>query len=164
METINLLLTIEELKAGGFINANVDDEYIVPAIEEAQDVFLREILGDSLLDRLTSAEPEGAYAELVEKYVKYFLRYKAAGLLTMNVNFKIRNAGVVQQYGNEFNTTGLDDTKFIQAYYSQKADFYANRMTRFVELNRKSFPEYRWCCQQVTQPDTVHPVSTIYLG
>lgn len=165
---MTLLLTKEEIKENGFINANVDDEYIIPSIEEAQDVFLREILGDSLLDKLvelTEAEHlDGKYEILVNDYIKYFLKYKTAGILGMNVNFKIRNAGVIQQYSAEISSTNLEETKYIQNYFAEKADFYANRITKWLELNKKDIPEYRHCCKQVTNPNDNHPVSTIYLG
>lgn len=168
MENITLLLTPDELKANGFLNANVDNEYVVPAIEEAQDVFLREILGDSLLNKLTelteAEQLDGKYEELVEGYVKYYLKYKTLGILCMSVNFKIRNMGVINQYGPEVGTTTLDETKYIQNYYVEKADFYANRMTRWLELNKKFISEYKVCCKQVTNPEQTHPVSTIYLG
>lgn len=167
MEEITLLLTVEEIKENGFLNANMEDEYVVPAIQEAQDVFLREILGDSLLNKLlelTEAESlSGKYEELVTNYIKYYLKYRTLSILTMSVNFKIRNMGVVNQYGPEVNTTNLEETKYIQNYFVEKADFYANRITKWLELNKQYIPEYKFCCKQVTNPDPVHPVCTIHL-
>ena len=167
MEQITLLLTVEEIKENGFLNANMEDEYVIPAIQEAQDVFLREILGDSLLNKLlelTEAESlSGKYEELVNNYIKYYLKYRTLSILTMTVNFKIRNMGVVNQYGPEVNTTNLEETKYIQNYYVEKADFYANRISKWLELNKQYIPEYKVCCKQITNPDPVHPVCTIHL-
>lgn len=168
MENITLLLTPDELKANGFLNANVDNEYVVPAIEEAQDVFLREILGDSLLDKLTelteAEQIDGKYEELVEGYVKYYLKYKTLGILCMSVNFKVRNAGLIQQYGNEMNSVGIEETKYFANYIESKAEFYENRLTTFLKKNIKYIPDYKTCCNQITQPKNNGTYSTIYLG
>ena len=40
------LLTSEELKSSGAVNQNLEDIYIEEAIKKAQDVYLREIIGD----------------------------------------------------------------------------------------------------------------------
>ena len=67
------LITPEELKSNGFLNQNIDDQYIITALEEAQDIYLREIIGDNLYNKLlnhTSTEPN-IYDELINNHVKY---------------------------------------------------------------------------------------------
>lgn len=162
------LITTEELKTDGFINHNLEEEYLYTAIDEAQDVWLRETLGDALLEKLEElVEAEhitGIYETLLEGYVKIYLKYKVLSLLCVPLTFKLRNAGVVSQYSSEINTTTLEDTKYLEGYYEQKADFFRNRLTTYLEKNKKDIPEYKYCCKQVTNPDTVHPVCSIYLG
>ncbi len=163
------LITTEELKTDGFINANFENEYLLPAIDEAQDVWLRETLGDALLEKLEelveAEQIEGTvYEKLLEGYVKIYLKYKVLSLLCVPVTFKMRNAGIVSQYSGEISTTNLEDTKYLEGYYEQKADFFRNRLTTYLEKNKKDIPEYKWCCRQVTNPDPVHPVCSIYLG
>lgn len=169
MENITLLLTPDELKANGFLNANVDNEYVVPAIEEAQLVWLRETIGDTLLEKLEelvdAEQIEGTvYDKLLEGYVKYYLKYKTLGILCMSVNFKVRNAGLIQQYGNEMNSVGIEETKYFANYIESKADFFRNRLTTYLEKNKKEIPEYKYSCNQITQPEESHPSCTIYLG
>lgn len=161
------LITIEELKQNGFVNANMEEEYLNTAIEEAQDIFLRETLGDSLYNALLIHEaqtPPDIYDEIIDNHVKYFLKYKTVALLCMTVNFKIRNIGIAQQYGTDVNTTTMEDTKSVMAYYNGQADFYNNRLSKFLEKNKSKIPEYRCQCNQITNPNTVHPVCSIYLG
>lgn len=162
------LITITELKQDGFINRNLEDEYLYSAIDEAQDIFLRESLGDSLyetLQNMVNAESvEGIYETLLNSYIKIFLKYKVLALLCVPLTYKIRNIGVAQQFSNEVNTTSLEDTKYLQNYYEDKADFYNNRLTKFLEKNVNNIPEFRCTCNQITQPNTVHPVCGIYLG
>lgn len=160
------LINTTELKTNGFINSNLEDEYLYSAIDEAQDIFLREILGDSLYetiqDKVNHETISGDYQTLYESYIKIYLKYKVLALLCVPLTFKLRNAGVVSQFSNEINTTSLDDTKYIQNYYEGKADFYANRMTKWLE--KGDIEEYKCSCDNVTDPVSKHPVCSIYLG
>ena len=160
------LITVEELKQDGFINQNLENEYLYSAIDEAQGIFLREIIGDSLYEtlqnKLSEANIDGVYQTLLDIYVKIYLKYKVLALLCVPLNFKLRNIGIAQQFSNEVNTTSLEDTKYIQNYYEGKADFYANRLTKFLQTN--DIPEYKCSCNQITEPNDLHPVSSIYLG
>ena len=160
------LITVEELKQDGFINQNLENEYLYSAIDEAQDIFLREIIGDSLYEtlqnKLSEANIDGVYQTLLDSYVKIYLKYKVLSLLCVPLTFKLRNIGIAQQFSNEVNTTSLEDTKYIQNYYEGKADFYANRLTKFLQTN--DIPEYKCSSNQITEPNELHPVSSIYLG
>jgi hypothetical protein len=160
------LITTEELKQDGFINRNLEDEYLLSAIDESQDIFLREIIGDSLYETLqnkvSEESIEGVYQTLLESYVKIYLKYKVLALLCVPLTYKLRNIGIAQQFSNEVNTTTLTDTKYLQNYYDGKADFYANRLTKFLQTN--DIPEYKCSCNQITEPNESHPVSSIYLG
>ena len=160
------LITVEELKQDGFINQNLENEYLYSAIDEAQGIFLREIIGDSLYEtlqnKLSEANIDGVYQTLLDSYVKIYLKYKVLALLCVPLNFKLRNIGIAQQFSNEVNTTSLEDTKYIQNYYESKADFYANRLTKFLQTN--DIPEYKCSSNQITEPNELHPVSSIYLG
>ncbi|MBQ2175277.1 MAG: hypothetical protein II453_09490, partial [Alphaproteobacteria bacterium] len=66
-------ITIEELKQTTF-NANLDNEYIAPALEEAQSIYLREIIGDllynSITNKIDSETLSGKYLTLVDQYIK----------------------------------------------------------------------------------------------
>ena len=156
-------ITVEELKQDGFVNQNLENEYLYSAIDEAQGIFLREIIGDSLYEtlqnKLSEVNINGVYQTLLDSYVKIYLKYKVLALLCVPLNFKIRNIGIAQQFSNEVNTTSLEDTKYIQNYYEGKADFYANRLTKFLQTN--DIPEYKCSSNQITEPNELHPVSSI---
>ena len=162
------LISVEELKQDGFINQNLENEYLYSAIDEAQDIFLREIIGDSLYEtlqnKLSEANIDGVYQTLLDSYVKIYLKYKVLSLLCVPLTFKIRNIGIAQQFSNEVNTTSLEDTKYIQNYYEGKADFYANRLTKFLQNNKGNIPEYKCSCNDITEPNDNHPICSIYLG
>lgn len=160
-------ISIEELKNSAF-NANLDDEYLQPAIEEAQSVYLREILGDKLYNTLTNKIDNntlsGIYKTLVDNYIKPFLRYEVQSVVCIPLNYKQRNAGIINQYDQGFSTTTVKDTMYIAEHYQSKAEFYSNRLTTFLQQNASSIPEYAYSCDNVTNPSTSQNVTTIYLG
>ena len=159
------LITVEELKSSGALNQYLVNIYVDEEIKEAQDLYLRDIIGDNLYNTLQNHTPQAEpdiYDELIEDYVKYYLKYKTLSIVCFIVNFKIRNIGVTQQFSNEVNTATMEDTKSVMNYYNQQADFYANRLTKFLQTN--DIPEYKCSCNQITEPNDLHPVSSIYLG
>ena len=160
-------ITIEELKQTTF-NANLDDEYIAPALEEAQSIYLREIIGDLLYSSITSKIDEetlsGKYLTLVNQYIKPYLTYKVQSVIVIPLNNKTRNAGVIQQYDQGFNTSTMKDTAYLADYYNSRAEFYANRLTTYLQKNAADFPEYGYSDDNITQPTTSQNVTGIFLG
>lgn len=160
-------ITIEELKNGTF-NNNLDDEYIKPALEEAQSIYLREIIGDNLYntiaDKIDTETLADKYLELVDQYIKPYLIYKTQSTIVIPLNFKTRNAGVIQQYGQDFQTTGVEDTAYMMNYYNGKAEFYANRIERYLEKNFGELPEYTETEDNITNPTTSQTACGIFLG
>ena len=70
-------ISIEELKQNNVINANVDSEYIEPALKEAQAIFLKELIGDALYtvieNKINGNTLTGKYQTLVNDYIKPYL-------------------------------------------------------------------------------------------
>ena len=162
-----MIITPEELK-NTVLNANVDDEYINPAINEAEDIYLREILGDKLYNTVLNAVggesiPE-PYLTLVNTYIKPYLTYMVQSLICIPVQYKIRNAGIVSQYDQGFTTSNVKDTAYLKEYYDSKAQFYGNRLTVYLQKNSDSFPDYDYDDENVTQPTISQNVTTLYLG
>ena len=161
------ILTIDELK-NSVLNANIDDEYIQPAIDEAQSIYLREILGDALLNaiinKINGNNLTGKYLTLVNDYVKPYLSYMIQSIIVVPITYKIRNAGVIQQYDNGFSTTQMKDTQYLKDYYDGKAEFYGNRLTEWLRKNASNIVEYRLSASNVTNPTTSQNVTNIFLG
>ena len=161
------ILTIDELK-NSVLNANVDDEYIQPAIDEAQSIYLREILGDALLNavinKINGNNLTGKYLTLVNEYIKPYLSYMVQSIIVVPITYKIRNAGVIQQYDNGFTSTQMKDTQYLKDYYDGKAEFYGNRLTEYLKKNASDIVEYRLSASNVTNPTTSQNVTNIFLG
>lgn len=161
-------ISIDEIKQNNVINANVDSEYIEPALREAQDIFLREILGDALYNaienRINSNNLTGKYATLVNQYIKPYLENRMLASLVVPISMKIRNAGVIQQFDQGFNQSSVKDVNYLADYYNGRVEFYGNRMTAYLSKNINDIPEWRYSDQNITNPTVSQNVSTIYLG
>lgn len=162
-----MIITPTDLQ-GTVVNANLDDLYLQNAINEAEDVYLREILGDllynAIINKINSQTLSGKYQTLVDNYIKIYLQYKVQALLVPQVAFKIRNSGILSQYDQGFNTTSVKDTMYVQEQYDSKSEFYANRLTVYLQKNAADFPEYGYSDDNITQPTETQNVTTLYLG
>lgn len=161
-------ISIEELKQNNVINANVDSEYIEPALREAQDIFLREIIGDALYNaienKINGNTLTGKYLTLVNQYIKPYLENRMLASLVVPISMKIRNAGVIQQYDQNFNSSNVKDVAYLADYYNGRVEFYENRMTEYLKKNINDIPEYAYSSQNITNPSQTHTAGTIYLG
>ena len=92
------LVSPEDVKAGSNINYNVDSGDVASAIRTAQNVYLRDIIGDNLLEALQEMVSGGtigdnaAYEELLDNYVSEYLIYKACVEITVPFRLIITSA------------------------------------------------------------------------
>lgn len=140
------LLSEQRLKAD-FLNDNIDSSLILPSIQTAQDIYLRQTLGDALLDKVCNMvrdnELEEPYKTLIDEYIIIYLEYLAMAELCVPSTFKLGNIGVAQAYDANVNTQTIQNVKYLESYYKQKASFYENRLTTFIQKHYNLYPEYK---------------------
>lgn len=154
-----VLLTSEPTVKGlTAISDNVESKYLLPAIREAQEVYLREILGDALLAELkhkvetnfagsfspsfnasfqTIRQP---YKELVDK-CQYYLAYKAVELLIPKVAYKIANMGVVKTSDENIQPATYNEIVAQRDFYTGQADYNCLTLQNYILQNKASYPE-----------------------
>ena len=140
---MTLLITPQEIKSALPIK-NVDEEYVIPAIRLAQDKKIQLILGTNLYEKLQQFVESGSVPEpyaTLHNLVKDVLLWQSMGELTYTVTWKVRNAGVVQSYGEHIYTSTFGDADQIQNNYFTNANFYENKLQRYLDENRDKFPE-----------------------
>lgn len=140
------------------LHDNVSGEYIRPAMITGQTVYLKEALGDSLYSRIEALVSDGTvpqpYKALLDDYIIPYLEFLVMAEITMNVSFKVRNLGVVTTNDVNATQTTMENTKYFQNYYQSKAEFYENRLRKYLTLHAEDYPEYKVCgCDgQITNP------------
>lgn len=141
------LISENVLKTETILNDNVGAEFIMPAIETSQDIYLQQIIGTELFDKLcdmvANGEVDDPYKTLIDKYVTNYLKYKVLSEITLPLAYKYRNSGVVQTTGDHYNNSTLRDATMVQNHYELRATFYAQRLTQYLNANSNLFPEYR---------------------
>lgn len=145
------LINENVLKTETILNDNVGAEFIRPAIETSQDIYLQQLIGSELLDKLYSlissntinSKQNANYKTLIDDYITNYLKYKILAEITIPLAYKYRNSGVVQTTGEHYNQSQLKDATLVQNHYELRANFYADRLSRYLMANSGLFPEYR---------------------
>lgn len=142
------LISEATLKKNSVINNNVDDMYILPAIEYAQDAGLQPLLGTKLYNKLMDLVDSNAitgatdYKYLLDEYTTPYLINKVTADIQLPLTFKLRNQGVVQNTCDNTYVPSLKDIQYVIQSYENKANFYGNRLSDYLKANRSKYPEY----------------------
>ena len=123
-----LLISPGELKGESLINQNVDDKILSSIVTTSQEIYLCKIIGTALMRKLQTlvyneAENNGGetvntpgnetYKELLEQYVKPYLKYSAMKAFLIENTYKFRNIGVTKNYDTNVQATDLDTLKYL---------------------------------------------------
>lgn len=130
------------------IDTNVESKFLLSAMREAQDVHLQEIIGKSLMDKISNLiladeldlESNQAYKNLIDE-CQLFLAYQSVAILCLTTNVKISNGGLQQTSDENLATLNVNDGFTIQTHFQDKADFYARRLQEYILENKASLPE-----------------------
>ena len=163
-----MLIAPDDVKAGTYVNFNVDDAMLGPAIRETQDIWLQSIIGTRLYNRVLELvwndinEEEDTindddnvmYKDLLDGYVIPYLMAKVQAVLVMPSSYPTRNMGVVHPSDDNLNAQQLKDVLKAQQRYNAMADRFATQLSHWLCKNRGAFPELNTgsCCGDVYEP------------
>ena len=158
-----LFISEANVKALTAISDNVESKYLLPAIREAQEIYLREILGDALMAKLawcidnnafrgafsvadynedfgedTGGNPQ--YRKLLIK-AQYYLAYRAVSELIPKVSYKIANMGVVKTSDDNVQNATYQEIILQRDYYISRADYYCLLLQNYILANKSNYPE-----------------------
>lgn len=183
-----MLISPDVVKRTGELNYNVDDTVIGSAIRSAQNIYLKDVIGTALLERIQELvwnsiqesdimptsngnsidDPENEmYKVLLDEYIENVLVYKCLVEITTRISFKIRNVGVSQNSEENINASSLSDIKYIKNGYETLFCDALNRMMDFLENNKAAFPEIdSKCACSKTKPrlNERYANTGLYLG
>lgn len=151
MRTDVLLISEEYLKQRSLINDNVDACYIAPAIIDAQEIHLQQLIGTQLLSKIYTlvadeqldANPN--YKTLLEQYIQPYLVYEVQSEILTGLYAKIRNQGVVNYVDTNTTQMTIADINFLKSDFKTKASFEADRMCKYIIANARNYPEWGRC-------------------
>lgn len=142
-----ILLTSETfVKSVTSISDNLAGKYLRPSIREAQDIGLRGILGDTLLEKLKTLvagkaiETAGEYKALLDR-AQYYLAYMAVVEVAAKVSYKIVNFGVAKTQDENLQVASPEEISQMRFYYQSKADHCCIELQNYLLNNAAAFPE-----------------------
>lgn len=154
-----ILLSSEAfVKSVTSISDNLSGKYVLPSLREAQEIGLKGILGDCLLDKLKVLVKDNAingaenklYKELVDR-CQYYLAYMTIVEVTNKTSFKVGNFGVTKSTDENLQVASQDEIAKMQYYYQSKADACCYDLQTWVLENRTAFPELNDCdCRRIS--------------
>lgn len=134
------------LRAHTTIESNVDDDKLQPFIVKAQDIRLQHTLGSGFMQHLFSQIINNALTpnevilinEYIARTVAEWTLYECLPML----NFKLTNKAVSQESSEYSQPSSLSDIKYIRASVRDVAEFYSERLRKYLCDNSELFPEY----------------------
>ena len=155
---VEILLSSEAfIKEVSSASDNLSGKYILPSLREAQEIGLKGILGDCLLERLKTLVRGGdidslgnaAYKRLLD-HCQYYLAYRTLVEVTNKVSYKIGNFGVTKTQDENLQVATQDEIAKTQYYYQSKADACCYDLQTFLLENRADYPELTECaCRRI---------------
>lgn len=148
-----LLISEDYIKTNSGLNDNVWGNYLTPAIREAQDIKLQQILGTSLYEAILEQVKNGAikndhfkpYKTLLDDYIQPYLMYQTISDLVPIIGVKLTNIGVVVSNDEHLTNLTQGERELVQTYYGQRAEFYGKRLQNFLIDNRADYKELAIC-------------------
>jgi len=153
----NVMLTSPaKVKEYAVINLNVNDSEIGNAIRISQNIYLRDVIGEDLIEHLqqlvynkvqgdtgeTIDTPENEpYKVLLQEYIVPVLVYRTAVELSTIVTLKIRNMGVVKNSDSNVEAASPAEVSNIKEYYDTFYNDKLNRLMDFLCENKGAFVE-----------------------
>lgn len=163
------ILFIDEdyLKRFSTINGSVDPTFLEPKIIVAQDIWIQELLGSNLYEKLQTLIQTGDillaanvdYRNLLEKRVMSTTLHWSLVEILPDCLYKINN-GSLSTFSSEDSTaiTRGELDRLIETE-RDKAQFYSERLISYLCANSSKFPEYS---VQVTSDQMCPTKSSIY--
>jgi hypothetical protein len=143
------LISPARLKEASELGENVDDKIIKLAIQSAQDMDVEMILGTDLMDKIKSLLPtdisspgNSAYKTLLDDYLENCLIFYTLDHLLDLISVKILGKGAMKREAAEAQPLSNSERADRKREYKRKAEFYADKVIRYLIVNQADFPEY----------------------
>jgi hypothetical protein len=143
MSTV-ILLKNDDLTRNTILGGNIDVSRYVPAIKDFQKTRLKEVLGKTLYDKISSdfeADTlSGLYLELYEDYVKEMCIHGAAeNYLTFGA-YQITNIGITKAKTDNSETVNKNEVDFMVQSSRKLLEHYEREFMKWIKAN--PLPEY----------------------
>jgi len=155
------LINIEDIKTVTSISQNIDVEMLEPFLFNAQEMYIRPICGDALMDAMLVDVATGgtAYSTLINNQIIYALSYSVVHSFLPFNHIKIQKKGVLLQTSDSSTSASMDEFTMLSQRIENSQTFYLRRMKDYLDDNLTLYPLY-------AKDDQITPTSSssIFLG
>mgnify|MGYP003642559847 FL=1 len=165
-----LMLTADYYKRNSVVNLNVDEEILHPQIIKAQNVRIEKILGTNLFDTVLSEIDAQTYTARITTLLEDYIQPALVEWITYTalpyLNYKLTNKSVSKKSSDNSEPSDLNEVNYLRQNIRDDAEYYSERITKFLETNDVTYPEYKegnTDCDDI-KPSKLNFISGIYLG
>lgn len=148
------------LKSKSKLGESLDMDILNPLIYEAQEMQLQPILGTTLykeiLSQVSANTLTAANKTLLDDHVLPCLVKWVEYEAPLELTYKFSSKGLVRRTGEDTEAVGSDEIKELMDRLKNKAEWYSERVTKFLCENEADYPSYRdpGSGHDVIQPNT----------
>lgn len=146
MSLNTLFISVQSIKDRTGLHANVDEKLVLPEIKTAQDMYIMPALGSTLYNRLqagiNSSNLNANEQSLLNNYVTDCLIYYVMSELPMGLSYQFYNKGLLRKSGDNTENPSMQDMIDVANRYRTRAEFYKQRLIKYLRQNNTLFPEY----------------------
>jgi len=153
-----LLINRNDIIKNSFLKGSIDVDQLVTFIRPAQDKYIVNLLGSSLLNKMmtdigtgtTLTEP---YSELLGHIKRCLLWYVVSEYLPFS-SFQFKSDGAYQINNEQFTSASRNDIEYLLIKALDNAEMYSKRLQKFLVANMTLIPEYN---ESDAKSDTIYP-------
>ena len=146
MSKNTLFISVQSIKDRTGLHANVDEKLVLPEIKTAQDMYILPALGSALYNELQTAVDANTYTNLqttlLDDYIVDTLIYFVMSELPQGLSFQFYNKGLLRKSGENQENPSMQDMIDVANRYKARAEFYKQRVIKYLRQNNTLFPEY----------------------
>lgn len=147
MAAYNALFVSESvLKTFTAIHASVSPTDLVPAVFQAQDLILHELLGSTfyrqLQDQIVNNTVTAANRTILDNYIQPMLCNYAMAFALPNLTYRVYQKSVLKPGSESSQQIGLDELKFLIQNAKDVAENYAKQLQTYLKNNSSLYPAY----------------------
>lgn len=165
-----LFISVDTIKDRSGLHLNVDEKLVKGEIKAVQDMYILPALGSALYDRLQAGINGNNLTQLevtlLNDYIVDTLVNFTLAELPQGLSFQFYNKGLLRKGGENFENPSMQDMIDIANRYRSRAEFYKQRLIKYLRQNIVDFPLYSNYGSGIDaiKPERDAYNSTIWLG
>lgn len=138
-------VTENYIKVNTPITANVNITEVLPLVKAASDMWTQHTLGTYFYEYLLAkynAQALSANEEILVALMQPSIAWRACADAVIELSYQLKNKGIQTQSG-DFSANGeAKMVQFMNRHYSQKAEFYEQKMWDYLVKNKALYTEF----------------------